>query len=284
MPLIAKAKRSGIKTVLRSTLAFALFVMYSLTHAQSFEPRIVSADLGTTQILSALGLADHVIAIDLTSSKEPAFRHLPSIGYHRQLSPEGLLSLNADILIGSSHMGPDLTLDVLRETRVEVIQQETPANLRMLSSNIRYIAKSLKREAQGAKVVHKVEEKGARLSAITLKQTTAVFLLDMGGPNGSMAGVGTSGDSFIKLLGLQNLAQFKAYRETSAETLLAMKPDLIVRASRGVPSNKGQIESVYSIPAISIDAGSLVAGISVAAIDEALRVKTALYPALAEAH
>ncbi|WP_156498406.1 ABC transporter substrate-binding protein, partial [Oleiphilus sp. HI0079] len=108
----------------------------SLAYAQTNAPRIISADLGTTQILRALGLAEHVVAIDLTSSREEAFHHLPNIGYHRQLSPEGLLSLNADVLIGSSLMWPERTLDVLRATHVKVIQQETPENLSMLTNNI----------------------------------------------------------------------------------------------------------------------------------------------------
>lgn len=293
MRFIPDAKRSGINIMLGAGLALALFIMHSLAYAQANPPRIISADLGTTQILRALGLAEHVVAIDLTSSREEAFHHLPTIGYHRQLSPEGLLSLNADVLIGSSHMGPERTLDVLRETHVEVIQQETPENVSMLTNNIFQIAKAFHLEEEGLSVAEKLVEKDTRLSAMTVKHTTAVFLLDMGGANGSMAGMGTSGDAFIKLLGMTNLAQFNAYRETSAETLLAMQPDLIITASRNISSDQShqrdkrlqrKVGSVYGIPAINIDASSLVAGISVAAIDEALRVKALLSHVIAEAH
>jgi len=209
---------------------------------------------------------------------------LPSIGYHRQLSPEGLLSIQADALVGSDHMGPQLTLDVLSKAGVQVIQQATPQSIDTLISNIESLALHFKQQDQGANLIRTLQEKSTLLTRQVLKQKTAVFILNMGGHGGgtgSMAGKGTAGHTFLNILGLNNLADFSNYREASRESLLALDPDVIIVAGRSTDSidHSGAValtRAAQNKSVTYIDASALVAGLSLAALDEALRVKTRL--------
>ncbi len=61
--------------------------------------RIVSIGGAVTEIVYALGFGEKVVAIDLTSGFPAAVRKLPSIGYMRTLSPEGVMSLTPTIIL-----------------------------------------------------------------------------------------------------------------------------------------------------------------------------------------
>lgn len=245
-----------------------------MSTGSNIEPlRIISADLGSSQILQALELAPQIVAVDLTSINDPSFSKLPNIGYHRQLSPEGLLSIQADVLVGSSHMGPELSLATLRKTGTKIIRQQTPQTLSDLERNIQQLAMTFDQSDRGERVLERLRSKGSELNDIKLQSTSALFLLDMGGHKGSMAGENTSGAAFLGLLGLKNVATFTAYREASAESLIALNPDVIITASRSETDEHPDPSMTFNIPTIQMRADTLVAGLSLAAVDEAIRVK-----------
>lgn len=55
------------------------------------ESRIVSAGSAVTELVFALEQQQQLVAVDVTSSL-PANMALPKVGYHRQLSAEGILA------------------------------------------------------------------------------------------------------------------------------------------------------------------------------------------------
>ncbi|MCH2159918.1 MAG: ABC transporter substrate-binding protein [Oleiphilaceae bacterium] len=283
--------RSAGISFAKSLACFSLLLTVITTQtalAEDETPRIISADLGTTQVLQALNLQDAIIAVDVTSVRQPELRGLPSIGYHRQLSPEGLLSIKADALVGAADMGPETAINALEKTGVQIIQQEPPKTIDTLIENVRTLSTEFNHKEDGEKLINIIEEMRTTLSNTSVKQKTAIFLLDMGGhggANGSMAGQGTGGDAFLNLLGLENMAKFPAYREASRESLIALNPDVIVLASGGRPSKGPKLEDSEVIALtraakekniMGMNASTLVAGLSVAAMDEAIRVKTTL--------
>ena len=68
--------------------------------------RIISAGSAVTELVIALDATDKLVAVDATS-RFPESNALPKIGYHRQLSAEGLIALQPTVIIGSDEMGPD---------------------------------------------------------------------------------------------------------------------------------------------------------------------------------
>jgi iron complex transport system substrate-binding protein len=49
----------------------------------------------------ALGKGHNIVARDLTSNYPDSAKLLPTLGYHRLLSTEGIISMNPDIVIHS---------------------------------------------------------------------------------------------------------------------------------------------------------------------------------------
>ena len=90
---------------------------------------IVVAGGSITEILYFLNEEDRILGIDVTSNFPKQTSELPSIGYVRSLSTEGILSLNPKLILGENDMGPPLVLDQIREGGVDlrIIPEEQTA-------------------------------------------------------------------------------------------------------------------------------------------------------------
>ena len=75
--------------------------------------KVVIAGGSLTEIVYDLKEEEKLIAVDITSNFPPEAKELPSIGYVRALSTEGLLSLSPSLILGEDDMGPPLVLDQL---------------------------------------------------------------------------------------------------------------------------------------------------------------------------
>ena len=73
-------------------------------------PRIVSVSGATTEIVYALGAEKQLVGSDTTSLFPAAALQTPKVGYMRQLSAEGLLSLKPDAVITTHEAGPAAVL------------------------------------------------------------------------------------------------------------------------------------------------------------------------------
>ena len=82
---------------LKLSLAIALLLFATTVHSAQ---RIISADLGATQIIQHLDATSFLVAANLSSRHLLKKNEVANIGYHRALSTEGLLSLKPTILVG----------------------------------------------------------------------------------------------------------------------------------------------------------------------------------------
>jgi iron complex transport system substrate-binding protein len=75
---------------------------------------------------------------------------LPSIGYQRQLSAEGILSLRPDVLVGTEEMGPPPVLAQIRKAGVRVELFSSKAELPAVDENLKHLGQLLGSEQQAA--------------------------------------------------------------------------------------------------------------------------------------
>lgn len=83
------------KTKKLFTAVLALSWAFSVTAAE----RIVVAGGSLTELIYAMGAGERVVGVDETTSYPPETAKLPHIGYWKQLSSEGILSLRPDSVI-----------------------------------------------------------------------------------------------------------------------------------------------------------------------------------------
>ncbi len=247
----------------------SLFVSFSI----SAQERIISTDAAVTEILVSLGVVDNIVATDVTSKVEGA--NLPSVGYHRTLPTEGMLSLNPTLVIGSENMGPKSTIETIQAAEIDVLQLPEASNVEELSFNIITIGERLNYQAQAEEVVLKVEMLDKALQEAALPRSTKVaFVMAMKGSKMRLAGRGTNAASVIELLGATSVAEYDGYRSISAEGLLALEPEIIIVTGRTASTDlvntlMADIPLLAYTPAgeadqiIQMDAGALIAGITI---------------------
>ena len=83
--------------------------------------RIVSLGSPVTELVYALGRGDSLVGRDSSSLFPEEALALPDVGYHRQLSAEGVLSLAPSLVLATAHAGPPEAIEQLRAAGVTVL-------------------------------------------------------------------------------------------------------------------------------------------------------------------
>lgn len=276
---------------LRFFLTCCLLALSTLLNA-SENQRIISTNAGATELIFALQADAQLIAIDVTSQLPNDYRAVANIGYHRNLSAEGLMSLHPSIVIGGEHMGPRPALKVLQQAHINVLQLATASNVMQLRDNISQVAKALNAQGKAEQLLISISSQLDQLRNNNLSGARVAFLLSMDPSKLRLAGDDTGGDALIRLMGGTNVAKFKNYRNVSAEALLAMQADIILVADRDknltistlLSANPSLVHlaSAKNQTIVAVDSKVIIAGLSIAAIDEALSLLQQIKPSLAK--
>nr|WP_320134729.1 ABC transporter substrate-binding protein [uncultured Amphritea sp.] len=280
--LFRSIRRKSVKLVTFICIKLMLLTAVPLSVYAEQPMRVISTDAGVTELMFALGLDKQLIAVDVTSQLPPDYPKLANIGYHRTLSAEGLLSLNPTVVIGSKHTGPENVLMALKQANVKFVPLNSAKTGQQLEDNILQLSAALNQADKGQALLASVNGKLAKIEQHHLAGERVAFLLAMDETKLRLAGRGTSGDAFIQLMKAENVAGFDNYRNISAESLLEMQPTIIIVAGRtadtAVPNLLAANAVLAHTPAgkqqriVAVDGASLVVGLSVSAIDEAIRL------------
>lgn len=231
-------------------IAIGLLALACSLSAQAAE-RIVVAGGSLVELIYAMDAGNRVVGVDETTSFPPQTEALPHIGYWKQLSSEGILSLRPDSFITWQDAGPQLVFDQLRAQKVNVVTlPRIPATVEQMYANIYTLAKNLGAIEQGNALVNNLRqrlENVARSSASKPAPVKALFILSAGGSAPQVAGKGSVADAIMALAGAQNVAQHSQYRSYSAEALIAANPEVIVVTSQMIEGDINRLSTVAGI-------------------------------------
>lgn len=226
------------------------FVVLCCALSASAAERLVVAGGSLTELVYAIGAGDRVVGVDETTSFPPETADLPHIGYWKQLSSEGILSLRPDSVITWQDAGPSLVLEQLRTQKVKVLTlPRIPATVEQMYANIHTLSAALGEQQKGDALVSSLRQ---RLETVALrnaqmKPVTALFILSAGGSAPQVAGQGSVADAIMTLAGAHNAAQHSQYKGYSAEALIAANPDVIVVTSQMVQGDLNRLAAIAGI-------------------------------------
>lgn len=89
--------------------------------------RVVCVSKQINEFVYDIGAESHLVARDLTSIYPPQITRLPSVGYHRALSAEGIISMRPTVFLTDGNVGPEGVLDQLRKVGIPVVVMD-PGN------------------------------------------------------------------------------------------------------------------------------------------------------------
>jgi iron complex transport system substrate-binding protein len=215
---------------------------------------IVAIGGSVTEIFYALGEEGRLIARDSTSVYPQAAFELPDIGYMRQLSPEGVLSVNPSAIVALDGSGPKEAVDVLKKAKVPYLTVPETFDRAGIVAKIKVIGEAIGAEQKAAELAASVdrtlsvaEERAAGIA----KRRRVLFILSADNGKILASGTGTAADGIIKLAGGENaIKEFQGYKQLSEEAIVTANPDLILMMDRGGPGGPSDAE-LLAHPAIA---------------------------------
>jgi iron complex transport system substrate-binding protein len=231
-------------------LLIGLLSLACVFSAQSAD-RLVVAGGSLSELIYAMGVGNRVVGVDETTSYPPETAALPHIGYWKQLSSEGILSLHPDSFITWQDAGPQIVLDQLRAQKVNVVTlPRVPATVEQMYANIRELAQTLHIPEQGETLVNRIHQRLDRVQHSVAGKNApvkAMFILSAGGSAPQVAGKGSVADAIMTLAGAQNVANHVQYKSYSAESLIAANPEVIVVTSQMIDGDLNRLSAIAGI-------------------------------------
>lgn len=240
-------RRSTLQYLSLPLIASAAFTA-TLSTAQSRLPRLITAGGGITEIAYLLGAQDQLVGTDTTSLYPAAALKTAKVGYMRQLSAEGLLSLKPDAMIATTEAGPPVVIDQIRSAGVRVELIEADHTWSEVQRKIAAVARLGACEREGLNLRNRLDAEWAEALAEVAKASAkkggkkprVVFIL-ANSQTPSVSGAVTAADAMIRFCGGTNaLAEsFKGYRPMTAEAMAAAAPDIILTSTSAVDAQGG---------------------------------------------
>ncbi|MEM9330608.1 MAG: ABC transporter substrate-binding protein [Pseudomonadota bacterium] len=216
--------------------------------------RVVSIGGSLTEIIYALGESERLIARDTTSVFPKEAFALPDVGYIRRLSPEGVLSVDPDLILALEGSGPPETIETLKAAGVPIVfvpEGYTDENIR---KKILAVGKAMNVEAKANALATSTSAALAKISErikTNSEKKKVLFVLSVQGGKLLASGTDTAADGIINLAGGENIvSSFSGYRQINDEAVISAQPDVVLMMKpRG---NHGLTDSeVLSHPAIA---------------------------------
>jgi len=218
-----------------AVLALCGILAASQASAQETGERVIALGGAVTEIVYALGEGDRLVARDSTSTWPSEAEALPDVGYVRALSPEGVLSVDPNLIVAIEGSGPVEAVEVLLAAGVPFVTVPEGFDAAAIRTKIETVAEALGVAEAGATLADQVEAELASAVAEARIDTPprVLFVLSMQGGRIMAAGADTSAQGIIELAGgLNAMEGFDGYQQVSDEAVLLAQPDVILMMDR----------------------------------------------------
>jgi iron complex transport system substrate-binding protein len=204
--------------------------------------RIVCASKQLTELIFALGQGDKIVGVDLSSTYPDATKKITTVGYHRMLNAEGIISLKPTAFIynggADNSIGPDNVIPQLQKVGVTVVEFKSAESIENTKSLIRDLGRYFNVSPRADSLCH-VMDSTMKLAAEKRKQYTdnpRVMIVHFGRAGNKYFPFGPKGaPEFIleQAGGVNVLDTTKKMRELSPEILAETQPDVIIATDYG---------------------------------------------------
>ncbi len=204
--------------------------------------RIVALGGALTEVVYALGAESQLVGTDTTSVHPPAALQTAKVGYMRQLSAEGLLSLRPDAVLGTHEAGPAVVLEQVRSAGVQVELVQADHSWQEVQRKLQLVGRMTGRSAAAQALQARLDGEWAQTQqqvARAVRRPRALFILAHSG-SPMVAGTNTAADALIRFAGGVNVAaSFEGYKPLTAEAMASAAPQVLINTSQGMEALGG---------------------------------------------
>ena len=254
-------KKPKILIIFIYLLIFNPVFLYACDETKNSD-RITVAGGSVTEILYFLGSEDKIIAVDVTSNYPEEAQKFPSIGYVRNLSAEGILSLKPSIIIGEDDMGPPSVIDQIKRTGIDIYVIQENHTSEGIIDKIKCIGNIVGKKEKTSELIEDVinplkNELDIKSNNPNLDNVKVMFILSMDSGTPVVSGKKTSADGFINMTGASNaFKDFEGWKPVGTESIINAAPDFILISNRGAHSYS-DLDKISEHPSIKYTPAAL---------------------------
>jgi iron complex transport system substrate-binding protein len=217
--------------------------------------RIVSVGGGLTEIIYALGAEKELVGVDTTSLYPEAATKLPSVGYARALSSEGILALSPTLVLATEDAGPPAVLRQVGTAGVPVSILSANDKFEGVIERIQQVGSLIERSAQANQLESQLRQDWQRARAPILARKTSaprvLFILSHSPAQIMVGGRKTSADAMIAYAGARNAVDgFDGFKPLTPEAVIAAQPDIVLFTEQGM-GVVGGVDGALKLPGLA---------------------------------
>lgn len=218
--------------------------------------RIVCLSKHLTELVFALGKGHDIVAVDLSSTYPDSAKLLKTVGYHRALSPEAIISMNPDLVIHSNDIGPENVLPQISKAGLKIKAFGGANTVDSTKLLLKDLGKFFGEEKKADSLIN-VFDAGLARAADSLKgrninDSLKVMIIHFGLRNNNyfvMSGRNGVGDQMIRMAGC---SPTQGVREMSPEAVALANPDVIIATDYGYDKMGSMENFIASVPGVAL--------------------------------
>lgn len=220
------------------------------------DQRVVCVSKQYNEIIFALGAEKDIVAVDISSVYPEQIKKLPTVGYHRALSIEGILSAKPTLIMHDNNIGPEHVTKQLQDLKIPMKVFNTKASdidstVLLIKEMGDYFNKKnaadslssiLVKEMDQALEISKKYPDKPKVLIIHFGQASNIYLV--------MSKKSTAGKMVEWAGGEMAVTDEKGMKQLSAEIVSKSDPDVILLTDFGY-DKLGSAEKIKELPGVS---------------------------------
>jgi iron complex transport system substrate-binding protein len=272
-PLIACAIliRARANPIMKSPVVFVLIVAillfagcgrFSNPAANAGADRLVVISPIYNEIIWTLGAQDRVVGVDLSTTFPDEVKNVQTVGYHRALSAEGILSLHPSAVLSDDNIGPPQVVDQIKSLNIPIKSftakndsvDGTKALIREMGEyfhkedRAEELCKTLDSQIAAAGEYVKQFNDKPRVVVIHFGRASNIYMVvGKGGGTGDGA---AAGKMVERAGGQMAVDSDKMQRMASPEIIAQANPDIILVTDFGFDRAGGSVDEIKALPGV----------------------------------
>ncbi len=257
------APRQGVgaragRITLAALATVASLVLGCSGRSERSGPRVVGVSKQINEYLYEIGAESVLVARDLTSIYPPAIRSLPSVGYHRALSAEGIISMRPTMLLTDGNLGPDAVVEQVKKVGIPVVVMTPGSTVDSAQMLMAQLGDRFNRKAAADSVIAEWKRDMAAAIADSARWSGAprprVLVMHFGQLNNSYLALkrGSAADRIIGWAGGVNAVDsVGGMMRLTPELIARAAPDVIIATDVGF-DRMGSAEKFATLPGVAL--------------------------------
>jgi iron complex transport system substrate-binding protein len=218
--------------------------------------RIVCVSKQLNEIIFAVGGDTALVGVDISSTYPPEAKKLTTVGYHRALSGEGIISLNPTVVWHDGNIAPEQVITQIKKVGIPMREFHAGPTIDSTRQLIMQVAAEFHNYEAGKKLCEKLDADMSRLDSArrSYTDTPRVLIIHFGQAANKYFVMNRRGvaNQMLEWAGAVNAADTaQRWRDLSPEIIAMARPDIILATDFGYDL-QGSLEKFKNLPGISL--------------------------------